>query len=562
MRFPSNQKSNYLKQGKENNSMKGFIVIFLIISTTSMISKSQQVWYVDDVLTNGNGSSASPFNNINDGLTNAMPGDTIVVKPGNYSQEITTVRNGSISARITIKAFNPNNRPVLSRSGRVFKINNDFITIDGLVLHGQYGSSDIMQIDEAHNVSVKNCEIKEGKRDGLDIYNSNNCLIDNCEIHHVLNGTYTNQADAHCIVAAGQKNLTVRNCNLYYCSGDCFQSDPNRTLPLWDSIVIENCKLWTGPLPTDAAGFNAGEIPGENAVDTKICADSLSYGYRPKILLTNIEAYGFINNSFINNRAAFNIKENVKCIMNRIKVYNNEISFRLRGPGSRGGAHVTIKNSIAYDNEKVFRIEDNIELLHIYNSTFHKDNHYDYIQLAGGGYDASGFEMKNCLFMGSKPTDASHSSNITANSSFFINATNNDYHLVDGSSPIDAGVAIAEVTDDFDGNLRPVGLNYDIGAFEYDPNVSVFENNDFSFSVFPNPATNKIVVRVNNYENSQINIKIADVRGRTLFISDFIFSHTKPEQKIDISRFNDGIYFLLIKQDDVCETKKIIKNSF
>ncbi|NIW78900.1 MAG: hypothetical protein GWN16_05295 [Calditrichae bacterium] len=36
-----------------------------------------------------------------------------------------------------------------------------------------------------------------------------------------------------------------------------------------------------------------GEIPGENAVDTKINPDSISTGYRPMITIRNAEAHGF-----------------------------------------------------------------------------------------------------------------------------------------------------------------------------------------------------------------------------------------------------------------------------
>ena len=46
----------------------------------------------------------------------------------------------------------------------------------------------------------------------------------------------------------------------------------------------------------------------------------------------------------------------------------------------------------------------------------------------------------------------------------FVSAT--DYHLQAGSPAIDAGATVA-VTDDFDGNPRPQGQAYDIGAFEW-----------------------------------------------------------------------------------------------
>jgi len=39
--------------------------------------------------------------------------------------------------------------------------------------------------------------------------------------------------------------------------------DPNGC----QDVTIENCKLFTGPLPADAGAFKKGEQPGENALD-------------------------------------------------------------------------------------------------------------------------------------------------------------------------------------------------------------------------------------------------------------------------------------------------------
>jgi len=42
----------------------------------------------------------------------------------------------------------------------------------------------------------------------------------------------------------------------------------------------------------------------------------------------------------------------------------------------------------------------------------------------------------------------------------------NNYRLLTGSPAIDKGTALSDVPDDFDGNSRPKGAAYDIGAFE------------------------------------------------------------------------------------------------
>jgi Right handed beta helix region len=49
----------------------------------------------------------------------------------------------------------------------------------------------------------------------------------------------------------------------------------------------------------------------------------------------------------------------------------------------------------------------------------------------------------------------------------FANATSGDFHLTPGSPAIDQGATMGAVLTDYDGNSRPQGPAYDIGAFEY-----------------------------------------------------------------------------------------------
>ena len=49
----------------------------------------------------------------------------------------------------------------------------------------------------------------------------------------------------------------------------------------------------------------------------------------------------------------------------------------------------------------------------------------------------------------------------------FANPSKADFHLREGSPAIDSGSAVDAPSDDFDGNSRPQGAGYDIGAFEF-----------------------------------------------------------------------------------------------
>jgi hypothetical protein len=54
-------------------------------------------------------------------------------------------------------------------------------------------------------------------------------------------------------------------------------------------------------------------------------------------------------------------------------------------------------------------------------------------------------------------------------SALFVNRAGGDYHLVVGSAAIDRGTAVGAPATDFEGQPRPSGAGYDIGADEFSP---------------------------------------------------------------------------------------------
>jgi hypothetical protein len=188
-------------------------------------------------------------------------------------------------------------------------------------------------------------------------------VIENCRIHHLLNGTYADQKDAHGITGRWG-DVTVRHCDISHISGDCLQFDPDRKST--GAVVVEHCTLWTGPLDSDTPGFKAGQRPGENAFDTKVPVD----GPRCRLTIRDCYLHGWNQPAQIDTIAALNLKENVDAEVTRCVFDNNQVAFRLRGPGSRGGAHVTINDCAVYRTETAVRAEDKIEVLKITNLAF------------------------------------------------------------------------------------------------------------------------------------------------------------------------------------------------
>ncbi len=68
--------------------------------------------------------------------------------------------------------------------------------------------------------------------------------------------------------------------------------------------------------------------------------------------------------------------------------------------------------------------------------------------------------------------------NVISEDPLFQDAPGGDFHLQAGSPARDAGTTLADVSDDFDGQVRPFGPDYDMGADEYYPDSSCFARLD------------------------------------------------------------------------------------
>ncbi|MFP6874753.1 MAG: right-handed parallel beta-helix repeat-containing protein [Verrucomicrobiales bacterium] len=217
----------------------------------------------------------------------------------------------------------------------------------------------------ADNVTIRNCEIRNASGNGIGVFGSK-VVIENCRIHHMLAGSFSSQEDAHGITGRWG-DITIRNCDIGLISGDCIQFDPDRRST--GRVVIENCRLWTGPLPADAAGFRKGQRPGENALDTKTMAE----GPRAQLVMRDCILHGWKQPGQISLMAALNLKENVQATVENCVFFDNEVAFRLRGPTRRGGAWVSITNCVIYSTAVGVRAEDSIANLRIHRLGFARD---------------------------------------------------------------------------------------------------------------------------------------------------------------------------------------------
>jgi len=216
--------------------------------------------------------------------------------------------------------------------------------------------------------------------------------VENCHIHHVIGGTYRAEKniDAHGITGRPQ-GLTIRNTEISHVSGDAIQFDPSRkSEPYpWDDVLVENCFLWTSALDNDYAGYKRGEIPGENAFDSKT---PHATGHRARITFRNTLMKGW-GHGAIGNGAALNLKETVQAIVDACVFVDNDIAFRCRGAGTgRESAWVTARNCTVYRTSRVFRLEAGVENVKIFHLSLGEgvQQEFDRAPGAGAGFEQAG----------------------------------------------------------------------------------------------------------------------------------------------------------------------------
>src|SRR5262245_4657154 len=155
----------------------------------------------------GNGAGASPFGFAQQGLDAAQPGDIVTLAPGSYAESLVTRRGGSQAAPITLRAAPGGGAVVLSAPGRVLAVNHPYLTLEGLVLDGQYGDGDVVDgSDDADGLVLRRCEVRRTSRDCVDLGAVSDVVIEGSQIHHCLNAT-GGRTDAHGVTGGAVRNL-------------------------------------------------------------------------------------------------------------------------------------------------------------------------------------------------------------------------------------------------------------------------------------------------------------------------------------------------------------------
>ena len=172
---------------------------------------------------------AKTYSTINSAVIAAVPGDTIIVKPGIYFENVLI---STPDLTIRSESGNPDDTVVQAAfpGAPVFTVSIFNVIIDGFkISNGQYG----VLLSSAINCTVSNCVATGNTGAGFNIYTSTDCtLVDNVAISnagygiHLASGDYSNitrntvsHNTDHGIIMAEARH-TILDSNTFYANGN------------------------------------------------------------------------------------------------------------------------------------------------------------------------------------------------------------------------------------------------------------------------------------------------------------------------------------------------------
>ncbi len=416
------------------------------------------------VATNGNDMNAgtldSPWLTIQHGAETMVAGDTVFIKGGTYNENVLTVRSGNATdGYIKFSAY-PGERPIIDGTDGTGVTTSD----NGFIISKSY-------------IKLTGLEICNWNENGIWVENADHIEISDCEVHHVTygigigDGTYDFQFN----------RVVAHHFDLYG-----FDVSPAGGAACYNG-TFNDCIAHTGRDPSqNVDGFALSHQGNQhdfvlNRCETHRVFDGFDLGSN------NVTVYRSSAHHCSN--SGFKIWGDNVSIINSLSYRNDSSNVELDWNGFPGTT--TLQNCTLMDSQTFnIWVENSGDSLHMYNCI-----------LAGGDNIGLAFEQRNVsnyrgdynLFHNDDASRAinvgyedefslsqiesgawttysgqdAHSLVVNSLSQLFVDPATFDLHLMAGSPAVDNGTNAGAPVDDFEGNTRPQGAEYDRGAYEF-----------------------------------------------------------------------------------------------
>jgi hypothetical protein len=385
-----------------------------VTSTACGATGSGVCYYVSPTGSDSNaGTSASPFLTIQHAANVVNPGDMVIVRDGTYN-------NSGVSG-VGSKLI------IMTRGGTVA---NHVVFIAehkwGAKIDGLKNTSATGWEFSANYIDVKNFECEGFSDTCMENYNGGS--------------------------SSGGQFISITGNNIHDVGRYCATTTTGR-----DGIFISNDNVTIEGNQIHDIGRYA---PGENGCVSPLYYQNNDHGIYVDGAFTSANNLTIKNNVFYRNERGWSIQV-YPAAVNNLRILNN--TFLCANPYRDG--HITLSAPLTNS-----AIENNISwqpttgfLLYTTTSGYSGlsvANNLTYQGTVGVGSTPGGIALAGNL-------DNIDPRLVTAPSCTVDAASTPDAHLQLGSPAIDMGLTLLDVPIDYDGTLRPQGIRFDIGAFEF-----------------------------------------------------------------------------------------------
>ena len=395
--------------------------------------------------------------------------------------------------------------------------NADYIIIDGFITNNAPGNGNGIRVVNSDNCIIRNNRCDNNAERGIFTAFTDDILIEN--------NVCTNSIDEHGIYVSNSSDRPIIRYN------ECYGNN---------NIGIH----LNGDLSAGGDGIiSDAQVYGNIIYDNNLAAGINMDGVQNPIIYNNL----IYNNHSAQGIALF--QQDGAIVTSGAKIFNNTIIVPSDGRWGilvKNGANVNTKiyNNIII-NQHAWRGCITVESTNQFTSDYNILN--DKMSASGDGssislaaWQALGFDNNSLI--------------ADALTSIFTNPVSNDYQLITNSQAIDAGTNLVNsiVNVDLNGNTRPSGTGYDIGAYESNLTLSMDDISLIKLKIFPNPTSNYFSL---TYDKTQVNIKAIDL----IDINGKIVKSFKSKNKLNVSEVSSGLYIFIFQLDDnTLYQKKVI----
>jgi len=494
--------------------MYGFkATLLLVLLTVFNFQLNATNYYVSNSGSDSNTglSSGAAFKTLQHAANTVTAGDIIFVENGTYVGFDLRNKNGTSANPIVFKASGNNvllNQKGPQRNDIINIENANYIIIDGFITNNAPGNGNGIRVVTSDNCIVRNNSCDNNAERGIFTAFTDDILIEN--------NVCTNSIDEHGIYVSNSSDRPIIRFN------ECYGNN---------SIGIH----MNGDLSSGGDGIiSDAQVYGNILHDNNGAAGINMDGLQNPIVYNNL----IYNNHSSQGIALF--QQDGAIVTSGAKIYNNTIIVPSDGRWGilvQNGANINteIYNNIII-NQHAWRGCIAVESTSQFTSDYNLLN--DKMSANGDGSTITLSAWQNLGF-------DNHSLLADALTSIFVNSGANDYQLITNSQAIDIGTNLVNsvVSTDLNGDSRPSGLGYDIGAYEFNSTLSVDDISFIKLKIFPNPTSDYFLL---TYDETQISIKTIDLFD----INGKLVKTFNPTQLLSVSEIAAGLYFFKIQLEN------------